>query len=163
MDDGFRKPYEYEDDSNIIWPVRIFCIMLIFAEVLYGIIYLVQLQNNFGHIPVVGTIGKVFSVVYIAFVLFTFISLLKIKKYALKIVKTFLATRLIYLITATVAIFFNTLNSDNSPKHGYDQFESFSSIINMLLVTPLFYAIAFSVTWYIYFTKSKKIEKVYSD
>ena len=157
----FQKPYEYEEETGVIWPVRIFCILLLSVEMFTSIIYLVQLYKYVGGIPVIGTVAITLSFLYKAFVLVTLISLFSIKRYALKLVKAFLITRLIYLVITTVVIFVYTINDKNAIGYEYGQFQSVRDIIVMVLVTPLVYAIGFSISWYIYFCKSKRVKEVY--
>ncbi|TYQ17756.1 UNVERIFIED_CONTAM: hypothetical protein Cloal_0124 [Acetivibrio alkalicellulosi] len=161
--DEFRKPFEYEEDNDVIWPVRIFCILLLSVEMFYSIIFLFQSHQRVGNIYIIGTLSLASTVIFMAFILVTFIFLYKIKKYALKVVKAFLIARLIYFVTFTIIIFSYAVNDSNSLGSGYGQFQSLNDMISMLLITPLFYTIGFSLSWYVYFCKSKRVKESYSN
>lgn len=162
--DEFRKPFEYEEDTGFIWPIRIFCILLFSVEMFFGVICLFQLNEFLRSIPVAHTAALVLTLLYMVCILVTIIFLFKkVKKYALKIAKSYLVARLIYLIPAIIVIFSFTLNDKNAIGDGYGKFQSVQDMILRLLVTPLIYILTFSIGWYTYFKKSKRIKEEYEN
>lgn len=160
--DEFRKPFEY-DDSGVIWPVRIFGILLISVEMFLGVICLFLLNKYLGSIPIAKTVAIIFTLLFMVCIVVTVAFLFKkVKIYALKIAKGYLLARLAYLIPSVIVIFSYTITDKNAIGNGYGKFQSLTDIIVMLLVTPLIYILSFSVSWYIYFTKSKRIKEEYS-
>jgi len=164
MLDEFRKPYEYEEETGFIWPVRLFCILLIFVEMFLGIMFLFQLNKYLGSNPIFNNTAIVLTVLYMVYILVTIIFLLKnVKKYALKIAKSYLIGRLVYLVPSIIVIFSFTVNDPSAVGSGNGKFQSVTDIILRLLMVPLIYILAFSISWYIYFTKSKRIKKEYEE
>lgn len=161
--DEFRKPFEYEEETGAIWPVRIFCIMLLSIEMFFSIIYVFQLNEFLGSVPVAGTISRVLTFLFIVYILVTLIFLLKVEKHAIKIAKSFLIARLVYIIPSVIVVFLYTINDKSAIGSGNGKFQSVTDIIFMLLVTPLLYTLVFSISWYIYFTKSKRVKESYEE
>lgn len=161
MLDEFRKPYEYEDETGVIWPVRIFCIILLSVEMFLSIICIFQLNEVLGGVPIARAIARGFTILFVVYIIVTLIFLLKVEKHALKIAKSYLVARLFYLIPSIIVIFSYTINDKNAIGFGYGKFQSVNNIIVMLLVTPLLYVLLFSISWYMYFTKSKRIKEEY--
>lgn len=161
MMDEFRKPYEYEEETGVIWPVRIFCILLISLEAFLCIIFIFQLNDFLARISVAQTIARVLTLLFVVYILVTLIFLLKLERHALIIAKSYLIARLFYLIPSIIVIFLYTISDKNAIGIGYGKFESETDIIVMVLVTPLIYILLFSISWYIYFNKSKRIKEAY--
>jgi len=159
--DEFRKPYEYEDETGFIWPVRIFCILLLFVEMFLSVIYLFQLNEVLSDISLVQLVARILTFSIMVYILVTLIFLLKVAKHALKIAKSYLIARLVYFIPSVIVVFSYAINNKNSISFGIAKFQSLGNLILMLLVTPLFYVLSFSISWYIYFTKSKRVNEEY--
>lgn len=159
MLDEFRKPYEYEDDTGVIWPVRIFCIMLLSVEMFLSIICIFQLNEFLSSVPTARIFARGISILFVVYILVTLIFLLKVEQHALKIAKSYLVARLVYFMPSIIVIFLHTINDKNAIGFGYGKFQSVNNMIVMLLVTPLLYILLFSVSWYIYFSKSKRIKE----
>jgi hypothetical protein len=141
----------------------LFFIMLLSFEMVYGVIALVQINKVFDSTAVPDQIILVCSVLFLLFILFTCVALFKIKKHALTIVKTFLITRVIYLGLSSILVFIKTVNNKYAIGGRPDQFESIPMMVIMLLVTPLVYTLLFSISWYIYFCKAKRVKRTYGD
>jgi hypothetical protein len=141
--DGFGKPFEYEEDK-VGGLLLVFFVMLISFELLYGIVISIQIFSAFKDIYIVRNILLVLCIMYMISILFTAISLYKIQRYLIKIAKIFLIVRLIFLTICHIIITINGLN--NNVKFG-------NSIFLLL------YVIIFSVSWYVYFIKSKKCKE----
>ncbi len=163
MLDEFRKPYEYEEETGVIWSIRIFCILLLSVEVFLGIVFIFQLNDYLASIPAAKTIARVMTLLFVVYILVTIIFLFRLHRHALSIAKSYLIARLFYLIPSIVVIFIYTINDKNKIGIGYGKFESLTDIISMVLVTPLIYSFLFSISWYIYFNKSKKIKESYEE
>ena len=163
MLDEFRKPYEYEEETGVIWPIRIFCILLTSIEVFLGVVFIFQLNDYLANISIARTIARVMTLLFVVYISVTIIFLFKLNKYALTIAKSYLIARLFYLIPSIVVTFIYTLNDETKIGAGYGKFESKTDIISMVLITPLIYSFLFSISWYIYFKKSKKIKEAFEE
>ncbi|MEN2775538.1 hypothetical protein ABCY62_10945 [Acetivibrio clariflavus] len=160
--DEFRKPFEYEEETGVIWPVRIFCILLISVEMFFCVICLFQLTEILAGIPKVRFAAVVLTVLFMVYILVTITFLYKkAQKHAVKMAKCYLITRLFYFIPSILIIFSHTINDKNVIGSGYGKFQSVRDIIIMLLITPLIYILSFSILWYFYFIKSKRIKEEY--
>lgn len=162
--DEFRKPYEYEEETGVIWPIRIFCILLISVEMFLCVICLFQLNELLGSIPIVRIGAIVLTILFMVYIIVTIVFLYKkVQKHTLKVAKSYLFIRLAYFIPSILVIFIYTINDENAIGSGYGKFKSVNDIILMLLVTPLIYILLFSISWYIYFNKSKRIKEEYEE
>ncbi len=163
MLDEFRKPYEYEEDTGVIWPIRIFCMLLLSVEAFLSVICIFQLNEFLVSIPLARIIARVLTLVFLVYILVTIVFLFKLERHALIIAKSYLISRLFYLIPSISVIFSYIINDKNSIGAGYGKFESVNDIIAMVLVTPLIYILLFSISWYIYFNKSKRVKEAYEE
>lgn len=163
MLDEFRKPFEYEDETGVIWPIRIFCMLLLSVEAFLGIVFIFQLNDFLASIPIAQTIARVLTLLFVVYILVTLIFLLKLERHALIIAKSYLIARLFYLIPSIITIFSYTINDKNAIGSGYGKFQSVNDITVMVLVIPIIYILLFSIFWYIYFNKSKRVKEAYEE
>ena len=155
---GFLKDWDYEEEkgaSGLIW---VFFGMLIVFETIIGFIILSQSHSAFYLKPDIFNIFKIFTWAYIGFILFTCLALLKIKKYAVNIVKVFLCYRVVFLITAFMIIF----STEYYKKAIRSAIGSQITSIKDISIPFIIYIVAFSVLWFIYFIKSKRVKKTYN-
>ncbi|MCX7708790.1 MAG: hypothetical protein N2484_02955 [Clostridia bacterium] len=153
--DEFRKPYEYEEETGVAGFVFVFAMMLIVFEVFLGVITLAQGHVVAGLFPGASKVYVAVAVLFIAFTLFTFFALYKVHKHALKVVKSYLIFRILYLTPVCVLIF----NYSRIAKASAN--ETLGEMIVGALVVPLIYIWGFSILWYGYFLKSKRVKDSY--
>lgn len=158
--DEFKKPYEYDDEKGVSGVLLLYFIMLLAEESLLGIISLSFGYNLLPMSRVLGTVIMGISVFYVLFSVYSAIVLKLLKKYAVKVSKVFLIFRLIYMIPYAVI---NTISQirDIPYDKGYEMYEAmYRSIIISSVITVTF-IIAFSVGWYIYLNRSKKVRELF--
>ncbi|NJD01120.1 MAG: hypothetical protein FIA99_00625 [Ruminiclostridium sp.] len=157
---GLQKLIEYEEEK-IGGLLLVYFIMLITLEIFIGIIVAFQMNMVFFSIPIAGTIILTLNIIYIASILFTAISIYKIEKYAIKISKVFLIVRLIFLNICFIIVFVNFLNGYEGMSISAEEAPTLLSLIINYLMGQVIYTLAFSILWYLYFNKSKKIRDNY--
>jgi hypothetical protein len=160
--DGFRKPYEYMEEKGVSGFLLIYFLMLLAVETLLGVI---TLFYGFNLLPVSRVLGMIIvgiSVVYILFSLFSAIVLKKLKKFAVRVSKVFLVFRAVYLIPYIV---WTTISQISEIPQGIDH-ETYSQMIGSIIVSSaisLLFVIAFSIGWFIYLNRSKKVRVLFPD
>jgi len=162
--DGFGKTYEYEEDEKRVSGVLlIFNIMLLVCETIIGIILILQMYNALKSITVLAVASIILGILYISFILFTCFALSKIPKYAIKIVKTFLALRIVVLVLSSIVKFISEYNNKSKMGTDFFQYHSVNDAVLRILVLPIAYILIFSILWYLYFIKSKKVKEKYGN
>lgn len=158
--DEFSKPYEYEEEKGVSGVLLIFFVMLIAFEPLIGIIAAFLGYGNVKSISIPENVFLVISLLFIVFPLVTAIIIRKAPKIAVKTTKVYLVLRSVYYIPFTIL---NSILmvSEIPSKIGTPEYQNdYSAIISGTVVT-LVYFVAFSVVWYIYFNKSKKVRELF--
>lgn len=158
--DEFRKPYEYEDEKGVSGLLLVFFVMLIAFETFLGIIAAFSGYDTVKSIPGLGKLYIGLGIFFVVYPLFTAFALRKMKKYAVRIAKIYLIARLVYHIPFVVV---NTIIMINRISYNKDYIEygkEYNSLIIGLAIS-LFYLVAFSVLWYLYFSRSKKVREFY--
>ena len=158
--DEFRKPYEYMEEKGISGFLLIYFLMLLAVETGLGVI---TLFNGYELLPgnrVFDTVIMGISVFYILFSLFSAIVLKTLKKFAVRVSKVFLVFRAVYL---TPYLILNTISQIRKIPYDRDH-EMYSQMLGSIIVSSvisLLLIVAFSVGWYIYLNRSKKIRKLF--
>ena len=160
--DEFRKPYEYDDEKGVSGILLIYFIMLLAEESLLGIISLSFGYNLLSENKVLGMIIMSTSVCYVLFAVYSAIVLKRLKKYALKVSKVFLVFRFIYMIPYLIM---NTISQINDIPYDRD-LEMYAAMHRSIIasfIISISFIIAFSVGWYIFLKKSKKVRELFPD
>lgn len=158
--DEFRKPYEYEDEKGKSGLLTLFLAMLLGFETLLGILAAINGYNSVKSISVLGTVYIILGVLMVVYPLFTAFALRKMRKSAIRIVKVYLIVRLVYLIPFFVSNTVIMIGQIRYLKTDIQYAQEFNSLIISLLIS-LIYLISFSILWYMYFCKSKKVKEFY--
>ena len=158
--DEFRKPYEYMEEKGVSGFLLLYFIMLLAQETLLGVITLFNGYDLFSGNMVLGPIMMGISVFYILFSLFSSIVLKKLKKFAVRVSKVFLVFRAVYLIPYLI---FNTISQIREIPYDRNH-EMYSKMLGSIIVSSVIsflLIVAFSVGWYIYLNRSKKVRELF--
>jgi len=158
--DEFRKPYEYMEEKGVSGFLLIYFLMLLAVETVLGVITLFKGYDLLSGNKVLGTIIMGISVFYILFSLFSAIILKKLKRIAVSVSKVFLVFRAVYLIPYLV---FNTIVQIREIPYvrGHEMYSKMLGSIIVSAVISLVFIVAFSVGWYIYLNRSKKVRELF--
>jgi hypothetical protein len=159
--DEFRKPYEYEEERKVSGLILLFCILLIAGELFIGISILTQGYRLLRSTPTPAALFTLFGLLYLGAILFTNYALYKLPGSAVKITKLFLIYRLIYLTLAILMIFSIRAGDPRSIGPSIYQFRTREALIQNALVIPMAYTWLFTLIWYPYFLRSKRVGKTY--
>ncbi len=156
----FRKPYEYMEEKGVSGFLLIYFLMLLGVETILGVITLFYGYDLIAENRILGTVIVVISAFHILFSLFSSIVLKSLKKYAVRVSKVFLVSRLFYLIPYIVFTMISQIREipNNIDTETYSKM--LSSIITSSVISILF-VMAFSVGWYIYLNRSRKVRELF--
>ncbi len=159
--DDYRKIYEEKDEKGVTGFIIFFIATLMLFEPLWTIIVMFQTGRAFEKIPVAGIAYNICGISYLLFLFFTCFCFYKLPKLAMRVAKSFLITRVIFLATSMI-IYFNFLLHDERflGVRSY-QFVSIPDMVIKVLLLPGAYIIIYSVFWYIFMNKSKAIKENY--
>jgi hypothetical protein len=152
----YSRPYEYEEDKGMGGFLMLFFVMLVSVEVLLAALILVQGYAVLKAVRYLGPAYLVAGTGYLAFILFTCIALKRMSRYAATFSKTLLIARVLFLTPAHVLLF-ATFSRDPRIVSG---FRSRSGIVLVGLVVPLAYILLFSGSWYVYFSRSRRVRQL---
>lgn len=160
--DEFRRPYEYDDEKGVSGVLLIYFVMLIAEETLLGLISLSFGYNMLAENRVLGMIAMGISVLYVLFAVYSAIVLKQLKKYAVKVSKVFLVFRFIYMMPYLIV---NTISRIREIPYekGFEMYDAMHRSIIVSLIISIAFVIAFSVGWYLYLNKSKKVRELFPD
>ena len=156
----FRKPYEYMEEKGISGFLLLYFLMLLAVETVLGVITLSYGYDLLSGNRVLGAIIIGMSAFYILFSLFSSIVLKKLKKFAVKVSKVFLVFRVVYLIPYLIL---NTISQIGAIPYDREH-EMYSTMLGNIIVTSvisLLLIVAFSIGWYIYLNRSKKVRELF--
>ncbi len=158
--DEFKKPYEYFEEKGVGGILLVLFFMLISVEPFMGILSIALGNNAFPNFKIFLPVFVTLSVVYIIYSLLSGIFLKKLYSFAIASLKVFLVYRLIYLVP--VLIISMRYQIDTIPyAKTYGQYQvAYNSIISSFWISIL-YAFIFSIGWYIYLVKSKKVQELF--
>lgn len=158
--DQYRKEFEYEEEKGVGGFLLIFFIMMLSSEPILGIIATAKGYQFFISNPVLKTGYILAGILIIAALLVECTLLKKISKLAVPFVKIYLAARIVFYIPTFII---NTIiQIENIPYLKTERLynnEYYSIILSNIIY--LFYVIAFSVLWWLYFNKSKRVKLYY--
>lgn len=158
--DEFRKPYEYMEEKGISGFLLLYFLMLLAVETVLGVITLYFGYDLLSGNRVLGAIIIGMSAFYILFSLFSSIVLKKLKKFAVKVSKVFLVFRVVYLIPYLIL---NTISQIGAIPYDREH-EMYSKMLGSIILTSvisLLLVVAFSVGWYIYLNRSRKVRELF--
>ncbi len=152
----FRKAYEYNEETGASGFLLFLFLMLISFEPILAII-----SASFIYLLNAGILGAVFTgaaVVYGLFSIFAGIALKKQAAFAITAVKSFLIYRAIFLIPFTCMIISRQINEIPYLKASPEYAEAKGSLI-LSFVVDIAYVTIFSVGWYIYLMRSRRVKE----
>lgn len=154
MDDEYRKPYEYEEEKKGL--VQIFVAMILVIDILQTLSFAAQESKYLGNIKPLSVIPNVLAVLFILYIIYTSITVYRMKEKFVLTAKIYLIVRTIFSLSNFFVVFYNILKHENLIGDGQDQYKTMGSMLLWELGLPLFYMISFSVVWFLYFTYSKR-------
>lgn len=157
--DDYQKLYDDEDEKGVTGFVIFFIATLMLFEPIGGIIVMFQTVKAFSSMPLIGNIYKFCGIGYLLFIFFTCICFYKLPKQAVKVAKSFLITRFIFLMLSIIINFNYTLHDQNAIGVRFNQFASVQDLVIRNLLIPVAYVSIFSICWYIFMIKSKTIRQ----
>jgi len=157
--DEFRKPYEYFEEKGVGGILLVLFFMLISIEPFLGILSLAVGYNAYPDSKIFLPAFITFTAIYILFSLLSGILLKKLHSLAIAVTKVFLVFRIIFLLPVLIiSMRFQlgtiALESNYALEH--------NSIISSFYIS-LSYMVIFSVGWYIYIVKSKKVHELFPE
>lgn len=154
--DDFRRPFEYFEEKGIGGILLVLFFMLIAVEPLIGIGVAFFGYNNIENI--FGNIFMWLAILYALFALFSGILLKKISRIAVKFTKIFLIFRLVLLpVYLCIDLNMQIKGIQHYKNTNPTTYEEMYGNIIMMFILCLLYAVVFSVGWYAYLCKSKKV------
>lgn len=154
--DKFSKPYEYEEEKGTSGMLLILFFMLISLEPLIGILS-ISAFNDVAKGTLVTLIPYV-TAVFILFSLFSGICLKRVSKYAIQVIKVFLAFRLLYLVPVFYFDMQTKIDAIPYEKTNVQYATEYNGVMTFFSLSIL-YVLVFSVFWYIYLIKSKNVKQ----
>lgn len=152
-----RKPFEYDDDKK--GALLFFIIMLISADILIPILFMLQVGNVLEQNAVISISFKAISILYFLFLLFTAFTCIKPRKNFVHISKIYLIIRTVFMIGCTFILCFHNI-SDKSLIGKGKQYSTTTEFILWEVLFRLAYVLITSGGWYLYFLKSKKCKEL---
>jgi len=157
-----RNSNEHEVEKRVEGFVFIFLVMLVAIEVLLFVLATAAAHVYLKSLPLLSSAVIFLGLGYIIFILFICLALFKIPKLVIKAVKVFLIARLIYLVPIFIENFIKALHNPEYVQAGQSQRPLFDTALYAFLV-PMIYVLSFSILWYIYFSKSKRVKETYAN
>lgn len=159
--DDFRKPFDYFEEQGIGGFLLVLFFMLITAEPLAGIM---GIYFGFNSMNVYGALGTVFqaaAVIYTALSVLSAVALKRMLNFSVLLIKIFLVFRVLFMVPY---LYFNMgVRIEAIPyEKGHVLYEQMhSSIVNSFIV-GVGYTVLFSVLWYIYLLRSRRVRETFS-
>lgn len=156
----FKKPYEYVEEKGVSGILLILFFMMISVEPLLGIISAFIWKDAVKGSDTLLTVSICLSVVFIFFSFFAGIALKKTSRHAILLVKAFLIYRLPYLLLTTYSSMRTQIDAIPYDKDFPDYAVMHGSITSSFIIS-ISYVAAFSIGWYIFLIKSKKVREYF--
>lgn len=157
--EDYLKRYEDEDEKGVSGLIIFFIVTLILFEPLYGLISMFQTRPAFDAMPLAGNIYISVLVSHFLFIIFTVFSFYKLPRYAVKVAKSFLIFRFVFLTLSIMINFNHTFHDHNAIGVRTYQFYSMTDMVVKIILIPEAYVFIFSIAWFIFMVKSKAIKK----
>ena len=158
--DEFKKQYEYVEEKGVSGIMLILFFMLIAIEPFLGILAAFFGYNTMKDTGIIGTAILYVSIAYMIFSLFAGIALKRINRYAVSLIKVFLLFRLIFLVPffyLNTRLLIEAIPYVSTYPLYKEMYNSYLTSFTMSMA----YVVAFSVMWYIYLCKSKKVRNLF--
>lgn len=158
--DEFRKPYEYMEEKGISGFLLLLFFMLITAEPLFGVFaayFGYYSMEKFGILRICFFCA---AIIYILFSVFTAVAVRKKFGSAVAITKVFLVYRLVFLIPYLCLNVYQQIKEIPYEKTYIEYSKLYDSIVTSFVIN-IAYVVVFSVAWYLYLKKSKKVGELF--
>jgi hypothetical protein len=159
--EDFRKPFDYEDEHGVAGWILFFVSMAVILDGFIGFSVWAEGYQYLHQMPAIATLYWIGSLIFIALIGGICLTLYKIPRFALKAVYTYLIYRVIFLSIAFIMIYYFRRSNPNIIGQDVNQFDSMWHLTLNSIVIPLPYTIAFSIIWYLYFQRSKRVREAY--
>lgn len=156
--DDFKKPYEYVEEKGTSGMLLILFFMLIAIEPFIGILSIFVFKDVAKGSNVLATGLTWVSAVYIVFSLLSGITLKRVSRIAIPVVKAFLVFRLLYLAPVVSINTWVQIGAIPYEKTYIQYAAEYNSIMTSFAVS-ISYVLVFSVCWFIFLIRSKKVRE----
>ncbi len=158
--DEFRKPYDYFEEQGIGGLLLVLFFMLITAEPLAGIMGIFFGFNSMTSYGFLGTAFQAAAIIYTALSILCGIVLKKRLSLAIPTIKVFLVFRVLFLVTY-VYVNMGMQIAEIPYEKTYVMYQQTHSSIISSFAFSMAYVIAFSVLWYIYLRRSRRVKETF--
>lgn len=158
--DEFKKPFEYFEEKGVGGILLILFFMLISLEPFLGILSVAVGYNAFSGSKVYMPVFITSSTVYILFALFSGIVLKKLRSFAVAATKVFLVYRMVFLVPILIISMRFQIETIPYEKTYVEYTIQYNSIMTSFVIS-ISYAVIFSIGWYVYLNKSKKVYELF--
>ncbi len=157
--EDYLKSYDDEDEKGVSGLILFFIATLILFESVYGIISMFQTRRAFDLMPFTGNVYNLLFLGHFLFIVFTVFSFYQLPQCAVKVAKSYLVFRFIFLTLLIIINFNYTLHDPNAIGVRTHQFYSVTDMIIKIVLIPTAYVLIYSIFWYLYLIKSKAVRK----
>jgi hypothetical protein len=153
MRDEYKKPYEYEEEKRGL--IVLFISMILSIDTLSVIFFVAQI-NIYLDIPILRVLLFVMAGVFVLYIIYTSFKVHRMKSKFVLVAKRYIIIRTILFLISHFLIFLNRIRNEDLIGKGTNQYLTKGAMLYMELFIPMFFVLAFSVIWYLYFTFSKR-------
>lgn len=156
--DGFRKPFEYEEEKRGF--IHVFIIMLLVLDTQLTLSYIAQVYGTYKHLPILRMGYMAIGILFFLFILTTIVICSKMKKGMVKLSKIYLIVRTVFLICGVGLVYMNARNNENLIGNGSQRYRTVGDMVLGVFILPLASILVFSIGWYLYFSLSKRCKEL---
>ncbi len=157
MDEDFRKPFEYEEEKKGL--LLLFIIMIVVIDILPTLSFIARFYDTFKHIPIIGIGHMVIGILFILFTIVTAVICFTLNRHMVTLAKLYLIIQAVYMVFCNLILFLYTVDYENMTGIGTIQYQSYRELMFWEVLFPLLYISVFTVSWYLYFVKSKRCKE----
>lgn len=156
--DEFRRPFEYQEEKRGL--LILFLIMIIVVDGYISIALTFQVYGIVKAVPAAGMGIIAAGLLFLALLLYTAVCTYKMKESCAKAAKAYLIIRVLYIASCITAVYMRSAGDKTLIGNGPMQYRSAEELMMIVLIYPMIYTIAFSIIWFLYFSKSKRFRNV---
>jgi hypothetical protein len=159
--EDFRKPFDYEEERGVAGWILFFASMAVILDGFIGFSVWAEGYYYLHQLPFLATLYWICSLLFILLIGGICLTLYKIPRFALKTVYTYLIYRVVFLSIAFIMIYIYRRGNPNIIGPDINQFSNMWQLTLNSIVIPLPYTLLFSLVWYLYFQRSKRVREAY--
>jgi len=155
--DEFRRPFEYEEEKRGL--LILFLIMITIVDGSVAIALTLQVYGIVKAVTAAGMGVIAAGILFLAYILYTAVYCYRLKENSARVGKAYLVIRALYIASCIMAVYLHNAGNEALIGNGPMQYSSVKEFTMIVLVYPMAYTIAFSIIWFIYFSKSRRFRK----